>query len=74
MEDEEDQNPIIEIPVKRFIIHPNYSTITKYNDIALLELEKSVENFTELVRPACLHTIDNDKDKTQLLISGKKKS
>uniref|UniRef100_A0A8D8Y7M4 Serine protease snake n=1 Tax=Cacopsylla melanoneura TaxID=428564 RepID=A0A8D8Y7M4_9HEMI len=34
--------------------HPDYSSSKKYNDIALLRLDRSVE-FTDNVRPACLH-------------------
>ncbi|XP_053698609.1 serine protease snake-like [Sabethes cyaneus] len=37
------------------IIHKGYSPVTKYNDIALLRLERNV-NITLDVRPACLGT------------------
>lgn len=35
--------------------HPDYIADQKYNDLALLKLDKPVK-FTAFVRPACLHT------------------
>ncbi|KAL7977305.1 hypothetical protein Chor_009254, partial [Crotalus horridus] len=39
--------------VKQIIIHSNYIGLSKGNDIALMELESSV-NFTQRIQPACL--------------------
>jgi secreted trypsin-like serine protease len=41
--------------VKKTIQHPEYSIATTYHDIALIELDRSVE-FSENIQPACLHT------------------
>lgn len=35
--------------------HPDYKPPAKYNDIALLKLDRRVE-FNEFIRPACLYT------------------
>lgn len=37
------------------IRHPDYKPPAKYNDIALLKLDRPVE-FNEFIRPACLYT------------------
>lgn len=50
-------------------LHPNYSSQTKHNDIALLELERSVsEYFSTNLLPACLNlnTVPND----ELIVTG----
>uniref|UniRef100_A0A673KFM6 Zgc:112038 n=1 Tax=Sinocyclocheilus rhinocerous TaxID=307959 RepID=A0A673KFM6_9TELE len=39
--------------VTRLITHPSYSTTTKNNDIALLQLSSSV-TFTDYIKPVCL--------------------
>ncbi|XP_045482161.1 serine protease snake-like isoform X2 [Harmonia axyridis] len=41
------------------ISHPNYSSTSKYNDIALLKLDKPVQ-FSENVLPICLSTSASD--------------
>ncbi|XP_015669828.1 serine protease 27 [Protobothrops mucrosquamatus] len=41
------------VNVKQIIIHSNYTGLAKGNDIALMELESSV-NFTQRIQPACL--------------------
>lgn len=41
--------------VANIITHPDYNFPLRYNDIALLKLNKNVR-FTEYVRPACLYT------------------
>lgn len=41
--------------IKNIIVHPNYKPPEKYYDIALIELETTV-NFTKYVHPACLNT------------------
>lgn len=66
---DEDSNPSVDVDIERIIIHPKYTSRRKYNDIALIELKRAVE-FTIVLRPACLHTKDDDKDKGALQISG----
>lgn len=46
------------------IRHPDYKPPAKYNDIALLKLDRRVE-FNEFIRPACLYARDTfDVNKT----------
>lgn len=44
--------------VEETIVHPNYVSTSKYNDIALLRLNKKVE-LNNHIRPACLYNNDN---------------
>jgi len=44
--------------VQRVIVHPNYLKAFKYNDIALLRLNRDVR-FNKFIRPACLPTDNN---------------
>ncbi|XP_060776197.1 serine protease 27-like [Neoarius graeffei] len=39
--------------IKKVILHPNYNSTTKNNDIALLRLQASV-TFSDYIRPVCL--------------------
>lgn len=41
--------------VKKWVQHPEYTTATIYNDIALIELDRTVK-FSENIQPACLYT------------------
>jgi secreted trypsin-like serine protease len=41
--------------VQKIILHPEYSPATMYNDIALIELDRTVK-FSEHIQPACLYT------------------
>jgi secreted trypsin-like serine protease len=41
--------------VKKWVQHPEYSTATVYNDIAVIELDRTVK-FSENIQPACLYT------------------
>jgi len=41
--------------VEEIFRHPDYKPPAKYNDIALLKLDRPVE-FNEFIRPACLYT------------------
>lgn len=50
-------NPI-DISVDDIIIHPNYISTSKYNDIALIRLAQIVK-FNNHIRPACLYNNDN---------------
>lgn len=43
------------IPISQFKTHPSYKNSEKYNDIALIRLQKQIK-FNEFVRPACLNT------------------
>jgi hypothetical protein len=69
LDNEADPNPSVDVGIKNIIIHPNFSARRKYDDIALIELKESVK-FTSVLRPACLHTKDHDKDKGPLQICG----
>ncbi|XP_056629717.1 venom protease-like isoform X1 [Diorhabda sublineata] len=51
---ENDGSQYKDYPLRRIIIHPNYSPPSKYNDIALLETRDEVI-FTRFIRPACLN-------------------
>jgi secreted trypsin-like serine protease len=41
--------------VKKWVQHPEYSTARVYNDIAVIELDRTVK-FSENIQPACLYT------------------
>lgn len=43
----------VDISVAEVIVHPQYTTLTQYNDIALLKLEHDVE-FSQWIKPICL--------------------
>lgn len=47
-------------------MHPEYSTITKYNDIALIELATPV-TFDKNIKPICLQTEVEDTEMTRNL-------
>lgn len=52
------------------IRHPNYSQLKKKNDIALIRVTKPIE-FSDLVRPACLHTELGDMPAdVELIVTG----
>lgn len=50
-------NPI-DVVISEIIVHPDYVSTLRYNDIALLRLEKKVK-FNNHIRPACLYNNDN---------------
>lgn len=52
----------IEILVDDIIVHPDYVTTSKYNDIALIRLNKAVK-FNDHIRPACLYKNDHINDR-----------
>ena len=54
--------------VESFIEHPDYSPITKYNDIALIKLRRNVL-MSKNVRPACLHQINYTNLTNQTVIA-----
>jgi secreted trypsin-like serine protease len=41
--------------IKKWVQHPQYSTATIYNDIAVIELDRTVK-FSDTIQPACLYT------------------
>lgn len=43
------------IAIKKFIVHPEYTSRSKYNDIALVEMAHNVY-FTDFILPACINT------------------
>lgn len=49
--------------IERVVVHPEYRYPQKYNDIALLESHKQIQ-FSDVVRPACLHTKSRINQKT----------
>ncbi|CAH1969972.1 unnamed protein product [Acanthoscelides obtectus] len=51
--------------VADIIVHPNYRYPEKYNDIALIRVERDIK-FTKYVRPACLYTKDHISQKAAI--------
>ncbi|XP_037937116.1 serine protease Hayan-like [Teleopsis dalmanni] len=49
----------LEIRIKKIHIHPDYTSTSIYNDIALLELENSIQ-FSYRIYPICLYTETED--------------
>lgn len=58
----------VEYSVEQIIRHPDYKPPAKYNDIALLKLDRRVE-FNEFIRPACLYT-SNTFEVTKTVATG----
>lgn len=44
--------------VDKIVLHPDYNTITRDNDIAVVRLNSPVE-FTDFIRPVCLAAGDS---------------
>jgi hypothetical protein len=55
----------LEYKVEEFHSFPNYTTSSRYNDIALIELEKSVTFKHRVVSPVCLMTTENSDNSLQ---------
>lgn len=56
------------IPVfQKIVRHPEYSSIRKKNDIALIQFDGTVD-FNDIVRPACIRIDTADIPTTQELI------
>lgn len=49
----------LDVEIKKFIAHEKFDNVKKVNDIALIELEKTVI-FTDKIRPACLLQDDDE--------------
>ncbi|XP_044765999.1 serine protease snake-like [Coccinella septempunctata] len=54
--------------VAHIIAHPDYNYPLRYNDIALIELDRDV-SFTDYIRPACLYT-STHIEQTQSVATG----
>lgn len=62
--------PEQDIPIKRFISHEKYDKKSSHNDIAVVELDRSISHqFQKYLRPACLAT-SNSYLKTKAIASG----
>ncbi|XP_031640193.1 melanization protease 1-like [Contarinia nasturtii] len=56
--------------IEQIIRHPNYSSTSSKNDIALIRVTRSIE-FSEFSRPACLQTLSSDiNPKANLIVTG----
>lgn len=47
------------------VMHPEYKSTSRYNDIALFRLESDVE-FSSFVRPICLNTVPSPDPPAQI--------
>lgn len=62
--------PETDIPISRFISHEKYDKRSSHNDIALVELDRSLsQQFQKFLRPACLAT-SNSNLKLKAIASG----
>lgn len=59
-----------EINIKSFKNHPEHTSLFKYNDIALLELESKVDTSTGYVRPLCLPAVQSQQSENKYIIAG----
>ncbi|XP_068913732.1 venom protease-like isoform X2 [Tenebrio molitor] len=57
----------LDFNVVNVTVHKKYNWTEKFNDIALVKLEKKV-TFTDKIRPACLYTKNDDPEK--LIVTG----
>lgn len=58
------------IKIKRNIKYPEYRSTSKYEDIALIELEKNVDVTDGFARPLCLPTMNSKSATDQYKIAG----
>jgi hypothetical protein len=63
----DDELDSVLIPIKKVTLHPSYTSRRKYDDIALIELEHNVHNYTYFVKPACLYTKSAELDKAEII-------
>ncbi|XP_055316725.1 serine protease snake-like isoform X2 [Sitodiplosis mosellana] len=54
--------------IDKIHLHPDYKSSSKYNDIALMRLARSV-HFNEFIRPACIN-VNNDVEWSQAIATG----
>ncbi|CAH0396141.1 unnamed protein product, partial [Bemisia tabaci] len=54
LNNEDDGASPVDVRVEQTTVHPDYRDDQKYNDIALVRLEREV-SFSNSIRPACLH-------------------
>lgn len=55
---------------QEIIYHPNQSSLTKRNDIALLRLKRTI-SFSDNVKPACLQTsLRDEPPNVKLIVTG----
>ncbi|TMW49758.1 hypothetical protein DOY81_005180 [Sarcophaga bullata] len=60
----------VEIRIKNIYEHPEYNIRYKYNDIAIVELERGVET-SEFIYPVCLYMNETDPDpEIELWVTG----
>uniref|UniRef100_A0A1Q3EYM8 Putative trypsin-like serine protease n=2 Tax=Culex tarsalis TaxID=7177 RepID=A0A1Q3EYM8_CULTA len=57
-----------ESTLKRFLPHPDYKPPSKYNDIALIEVDKPFK-YDDYVNAACLYTSVEDLSPSQVLVA-----
>lgn len=57
---------IFYIPSQNLYPHKNYRSLEKYDDIAIIELQRDVE-YSSLVFPICLHTDSVDPPSNAVL-------
>ncbi|XP_031621927.1 serine protease persephone-like [Contarinia nasturtii] len=68
--DDDDTSTAIHRSIKNIMIHPGHSTLTKQNDIALIEIKKLIP-FSQYIRPACLQINLRDEPlNVKLIVSG----
>ncbi|XP_067641433.1 serine protease persephone-like isoform X2 [Eurosta solidaginis] len=68
--DTEQMKNAVEIGVKRTHLHPDYTSASVYNDIAVVELQSDVE-YSANVYPTCLYTEpENPSKSSELYVSG----
>ncbi|CAF0724304.1 unnamed protein product [Rotaria sp. Silwood1] len=59
------------VAIDRFIFHSDYNLVTSVNDIAVVRLNKSIESFTDRIRPACLaQSIRHPHVSNPLIVAG----
>ncbi|KAF2896948.1 hypothetical protein ILUMI_09228 [Ignelater luminosus] len=64
-------DPVQVVKISKIIVHGNYSSLNRNNDIALLRLEEDVE-FTDFIHPICLppENLPYPKEGSDLVVSG----
>lgn len=60
----DDSKSLLIVKIKELIAHPEWASSKPYNDIALVRLERPLEEFTDFIRPACIQ-IEKEIKETQ---------